>query len=272
MWLLTLGLLAGCLPGAAVGATSPGVVGALTVSGDVTGYATFTIDRPTVLHYNDTQIVRTGDYAGAVVDSIDVMMSSSAWPEARQRAFWRGWEDRQLARAGTYRIYLVTQNGAHAKVTIPWDGPPVSVTVTTPVSHEFHIERRKLLTTSNPVVTLRNETGGPDDQIWAMALYEAHQAEAVPVRVGLCITRRGCGADALAGTSIKGWMAGGGMGAGSGFDGDGRHVKVVGTTTTGTQPPAMMLNTLTVWSLRLPMDGHILPFGRPVESTFRRVW
>ena len=135
--LLLLGLLAGCVPhSAAVALEKPGSgQGSLTISGSVSGYATFTIKRPTVLHYMDTELTRTGAYAGAVIDVTTVVMSSSAWPDAGANMFWNG-SDRRLRKAGTYRAYLFTEPGRYAKVEIPWDGPSVSLTVSKPVSHE----------------------------------------------------------------------------------------------------------------------------------------
>jgi hypothetical protein len=265
--LLLLGVLTASVPGASA-ASMKVTSGALTISGDFTGYATFTIDRPTVLHYVDATIDRSGSYAGALVDSTTVVMESAAWPDGGADMYWNG-ADRRLRKAGTYRAYLITEPGKYASVSIPWDRPSRALTVSTRASGEYHAERRTMLDTSTPVITLPQLSGGRRDGMWASAIYEANQPLPADVAVSVCITRRTtCAGSALGGANIHGRVSNATLVASGGWDGDARNANVIGYTTTGTAPPATMLDAFTVWSLRLSLNGYVLPYaesygGRP---------
>jgi hypothetical protein len=112
------------------------------------------------------------------------------------------------------------------------------------------------------VITLPHLAGGRDDDTWASAVYEANQALPADVSVSVCVTRRTtCAGRGLGGASIRGQVSNATMIACGGWDGDARSETVIGYTTTGTAPPATMLDTFTVWALRLSLNGYVLPYA-----------
>lgn len=238
-------------------------LGALTITGSHTGYATVDVDRDTVLDYQGVQVVRTGHYAGAVVEWGQVIFATDELPSVPPGVFYGGASYR--LRPGRYKVYLVTEDGQPASVRIPWDRPSRGVVVGDErVPYQVGVTRAA---PGQQSVVLPQTGAGAYDRIWGMSFFESRQAVPQRVRVGACVTRRAtCDRGMIFGFQGVGSPTVNTIGIGFSTYGDVRGSRVIGYVASPVAAPMSYADSLTVWSLRLGLGpGHDVP--TPVRRT-----